>query len=289
MNLGFVGIGAMGGPVARHLLRHGHALGVYARRSAALGPLVAEGAVAYPSPGELASRSDAVFTMVTATSDVEEVIFGPGGIASGARPGLLVVDMSTIAPGATRDFAGRLARNGIDMLDAPVSGGPDGARNGTLTIMAGGSADAFNRARPLFECFAKTILHMGESGAGQTTKACHQLLLLVTAEGVAEALTLASRNGLDPVKVQQAMMHGIASGGVLDRFGSRMASRNFAAGLPMRLYRKDLQIVLDLAGDSGATLPAGTLTMQHIVRLMDAGHADSDLSVLITAVDEGAS
>jgi 2-hydroxy-3-oxopropionate reductase len=261
---------------------------VYARRPEALPPLVAAGASLYQSASELAAHSDVVFTMVTATSDVEEVLFGPAGIAAGGRPGLLVIDMSTIAPAATRDFAARLARKGIDMIDAPVSGGPDGARNGTLTIMAGGSVDAFNRARPIFACFGKAIFHLGECGAGQTTKACHQLLLLITAEGAAEALTLARRNGVDPVKAQQVMMTGIASSRVLDRFGSRMAARNFSEGLPTRLYRKDLQIVLDLASASGVTLPAGELTMQHIRRLMDAGRGDSDLSVLITAIDDRA-
>src|SRR5207253_2338861 len=139
-----------------------------------------------------------VVTMVTATADVEQVMFGAEGLASGGRAGLLVVDMSTIAPVATREFAARLAERGIDMVDAPVSGGPDGARQGTLTIMAGGRPEAFARALPLLECFGSTILHMGPSGAGQATKACHQLLLLVTAEGVAEALTLAQRSGVDP-------------------------------------------------------------------------------------------
>ena len=288
MNVGFVGLGTMGRPVALHLLHGGYDVGVFARRPAALAPLVAEGATAYPSARELAAHSDVVFTMVTATPDVEEVLFGPAGIAAGGRPGLLVIDMSTIAPAATRDFAARLASKGIDMIDAPVSGGPDGARNGTLTIMAGGSADAVTRARPLFECFAKTSVHMGDCGAGQTTKACHQLLLLITAEGAAEALTLASRSGLDAVKVQQVMMTGIASSRVLDRFGSRMAAREFADGLPTRLYRKDLQIVLDLAAQSRVSLPAGELTMKHIRRLMDAGRGDADLSVLITAIDEAA-
>ena len=285
MNIGFIGLGTMGRPVASHLMRHGHSMGVYARRSAALEPLRAEGATVYSTPGDLASHSDVVFTMVTATADVEEVLFAPAGVASGGRPGLMVVDLSTIAPATARDCASRLAGQGIEMVDAPVSGGPDGARNGTLTIMAGGSREAFGRARPLFECFATTILHMGGSGAGQTTKACHQLLLLITAEGVAEALTLASRNGVDPALAQHAMMSGIASSRVLDRFGSRMAARQFADGIPARLYRKDLEIVLDLARSSRLTIPAGELTMEHIRRLMDSGLADADLSALITVIE----
>jgi 2-hydroxy-3-oxopropionate reductase len=285
MNIGFIGLGTMGRPVALHLMRHGHSMGVYARRPAAVEPLLAEGATVYAAPSQLASHSDVVFTMVTTTADVEEVLFAPAGVAAGGRPGLMVIDMSTIAPVAARDFALRLARQGIAMIDAPVSGGPDGARNGTLTIMAGASPEAFNLARPLFECFGTTILHLGGSGAGQTTKACHQLLLLITAEGVAEALTLASRNGVDPALAQQAMMSGIASSRVLDRFGARMAARHFADGIPARLYRKDLQIVLDLARSSSVTIPAGELTMEHIRRLVDAGRGDADLSALITVIE----
>ena len=285
MNIGFIGLGTMGQPVALHLMRGGHAMGVYARRPGALEPLLARGATAYATPCEVASHSNVVFTMVTATADVEEVLFASAGVESGGRPGLTVIDMSTIAPAAARDFASRLARKGIDMIDAPVSGGPDGARNGTLTIMAGGSLAAFNRARPLFECFATTIFRMGESGAGQTTKACHQLLLLITAEGAAEALTLASRNGVDPVLAQKAMMSGIASSRVLDRFGSRMATREFAGGIASRLYRKDLQIGLDLATRSSLAVPAGEATMEHIRRLMDNGLGDADLSALITVIE----
>ena len=285
MNIGFIGLGTMGRPVALHLMRRGHSMGVCARRTATLEPLLAEGAAGHSSPSDLASHSDVVFTMVTATADVEEVLFAPTGVAAGGRPGLMVIDMSTIAPAAAREFASRLAKKEIELIDAPVSGGPDGARNGTLTIMAGGSLEAFTRARPLFECFGTTILHMGGSGAGQTTKACHQLLLLITAEGAAEALTLASRNGVDPVLAQQAMMSGIASSRVLDRFGARMAARQFADGIPARLYDKDLKIALDLARASGLDLPAGELTMEHIRRLTDSGLGDADLSALITVIE----
>jgi 2-hydroxy-3-oxopropionate reductase len=285
MQIGFIGLGTMGQPVAQHLMRHGHAMGVYARRAAALDPLLAAGAVAYQTPRELAAHSDVVFTMVTATADVEEVLFAHTGIAAGGRRGLTVVDMSTIAPAAAREFAARLAERGIALVDAPVSGGPEGARNGTLTIMAGGSPESFDRVRPLFECFGATILHLGAAGAGQTTKACHQLLLLITAEGAAEALTLARRSGVDPVMARQAMMSGIAASRVLDRFGARMAQRQFAAGIPARIYRKDLQIVLDLAREARVSLPAGELTMQHILELVERGRGDEDLSALITVVE----
>lgn len=247
---------------------------------------MAGGARACTTPAEVAASVDVIFTMVTATADVEQVLFGEQGIASGANTGLLVIDMSTIAPLAAREFAASLAAQGVDMVDAPVSGGPDGAKNGALTVMAGGTADAFGRARPLFECFGTTIVHVGASGAGQVTKACHQLLLLITAEGTAEALTLAQRNGVDPALARQVMMAGIASSRVLDRFGGRMVAREFENGISARLYRKDLGIVLDLARAVGAALPAGTLTMEHIQKLIDTGRGDADLSALITVIEE---
>jgi 2-hydroxy-3-oxopropionate reductase len=286
MKVGFIGLGAMGRPVAQHLIRHGHELTIFARQAEVRDALVAAGARAAASPAEVAGASDVVFTMVTATSDVEQVLFGPGGLAEGARRGLLVVDMTTIAPRAAREFAQRLAAQHVDMVDAPVSGGPDGAKNGALTIMAGGTREAFAKAQPLFECFGKTIVHVGASGAGQVTKACHQLLLLVTAEGVAEALTLAVRNGVDAAIAREVMLAGIASSRVLDRFGDRMAARAFTDGISIRLYKKDLGIVLDLAREAGISLPAAELTMDNIRRLFDRGRADDDLSVLITALDE---
>ena len=271
--------------MALHLMRAGHSLGVFARRPDALDTILAAGAKNFASPHELAAHCDVVFTMVTATGDVEQVLFGDAGVASGGHPGLLVIDMSTIAPLAAKDFASRLEMMGIAMLDAPVSGGPDGARQATLTIMVGGTEEAFERARPLFECLGKTILRMGPSGSGQATKACHQLLLLITAEGAAEALTLAQRCGVDPVLAQQVMMTGIASSRVLDRFGSRMAARQFENGIAARLYRKDLQIVLDLARTVGVELPAGAVTMEHIARIVARGRENEDLSVLITEVE----
>lgn len=284
--VGFIGLGAMGRHVALHLRRHGHEVCAFARRPESLLALTAAGASTAASARELAEKSDVVFTMVTATADVEHVLFGEDGVAASARAGLLVVDMSTIAPAAARTFATRLAASGTDMVDAPVSGGPEGARDGTLTIMAGGTPDAFSRALPFFECFGSTILHMGPSGAGQATKACHQLLLLITAEGVAEALTLAARSGVDPVLVQQAMMSGIASSRVLDRFGRRMAARAFEDGISARLYRKDLQIVLDQAERVGLATPAGEVAMRHLQWLVDEGHGDLDLSALITAFEK---
>ena len=286
MQLGFIGLGTMGRPMALNLIKGGHTMSVYARRPEAAQPLIDEGATACSAPATVAERSDVIFTMLTGTSDVEQVVLGDDGVIQGGRRAALVIDMSTIDPTATQAIARTLAAEGVDMLDAPVSGGPEGARNAALTIMVGGSSAALERARPLFDLLGPTVIHLGESGAGQTTKACHQLALLVTAQGVAEALTLAGRCGLDVERVRQAMMGGVASSRVLDLFGTRMASRNFRAGIESRLYHKDLDIVLRLAHDRGTALPAGALTMQFINALVGRGRGIDDLSALITVVEE---
>ena len=213
MQLGFIGLGTLGRPMALRLMNGGHAMSVHARRAEAALPLVDHGATVCPTPAAVAERRDGGFTMVTGTSDVEAVVLGDdgAGIIHGARRGTVVIDMSTIAPTATRRIAQTLDDRGIDMLDAPVSGGPQGARDAALTMMVGGPSAALERVRPLLALLGPTIIHLGESGAGQTTKACHQLALLVTAQGVAEALTLARRCGLDVERVRQVMMGGMAS------------------------------------------------------------------------------
>ena len=285
MRVGFIGLGVMGRPMALNLLRGRHEVTVYARRAASLDPLLERGATAAPTPAALAGGCDAVFTMLTGTSDVEQILLGADGVAQGARPGTVVIDTSTIDPTATRAIASALAERGVDMLDAPVSGGPHGARDASLSIMVGGKADVLERARPLFECIGTKVLHMGEHGAGQVTKACHQLLLLVTAQGVAESLALARRAGLDAGRVRHAMLQGMASSRVLDFFGDRMARRDFEAGIESRLYHKDLDIILTLAHDLGVALPAGAVTMQFINGLHGRGLGRDDLSALLTLVE----
>ena len=285
MRVGFIGLGVMGRPMALNLLRGGHQVTVHARRPAACAPLIERGAARSATPAELAAACDAVFTMVTGTSDVESVLLGADGVAHGARPGAVVIDSSTIDPAATRAIAATLAARGVDMLDAPVSGGPHGARDATLAIMVGGRADVLERVRPLLDCLGATVRHMGGHGAGQATKACNQLLLLVTAQGVAEALVLARRAGLDAGQVREALLGGMASSRVLDFFGDRMARRDFAAGIESRLYHKDLDIVLRLAHDLGVALPAAALTMQLVNGLCGQGAGRDDLSALITRVE----
>lgn len=285
MKLGFIGLGVMGRPMALNLMKHGHEMAVYARRAASAAPLAAAGASVHATPAEVARHAEVVFTMVTTSADVEEVVLGEAGIIHGAAPGGVVVDMETISPVVARKVAARLAEKGIDMLDAPVSGGPMGAQQATLSIMVGGREAVFRRVKPLFECLGRTIVHMGDCGAGQITKACNQLALLVTAQGVAEALSLAKSCGLDPGKVREVMMGGVAASRVLELFGKRMVERDFENGIEARLYHKDLDIVLALAHELGLALPAAAVTMQHINALIGRGEGRSDLSALIRIVE----
>jgi 2-hydroxy-3-oxopropionate reductase len=288
MNLGFIGLGTMGTPMATHLIQAGHAMTVWARREASAAPLVAAGAHLAGSPREVGAAAEVVFTMVTTSADSEAVILGADGregIAHGLPAGGMIVDMATIAPGAARRIAQALAARGIDYVDAPVSGGPQGAREATLSIMAGGTPEAFARARPLLEKLGRSLQHMGASGAGQVTKACNQLALCVTAQGVAEALTLAAANGLDPVRVREVMAGGVAASRVLDLFGTRMATRDFGPGIDARFYHKDVGIVLELAQEMGLPLPAAALVKQQINALMGAGQGEQDFSALITVLE----
>jgi 3-hydroxyisobutyrate dehydrogenase-like beta-hydroxyacid dehydrogenase len=285
MNLGFIGLGVMGRPMALHLMKHGHTMGVYARRAESAVPLVAAGATRYDTPAALAAHCDVIFTMVTNSQDVEQVVLGPDGIAQGLRAGSVLVDMETISPAVARRVAAELLKKGVEMLDAPVSGGLAGAKQATLAIMAGGKPEVFERIKPLFACMGKTIIRVGDSGAGQITKACNQLLLLVTAQGAAEALALAKRCGVDPVTVREVLMGGIASSRVLDVFGKRMVERNFANGIDTRLYHKDLAIALGLVHDHGAAAPAAAVVMQHVNAAIGRGEGSSDLSVLIEVLE----
>jgi 2-hydroxy-3-oxopropionate reductase len=288
LKLGFIGLGAMGRPMALNLMKAGYAMTVYARRAQALEPLVAAGARTVANPAEVARAADVVFSLVTASADSEAVALGSNGLIEGARPGCVVIDMATISPLATRRIAQALEARGIEHVDAPVSGGPAGAQGATLAIMAGGKPQVFAQVKPLFECLGKTILHMGDHGAGQVTKACNQLALTVTAQAAAEAMALAKSCGLDPARVHEALMGGVAASRVLDLFGKRMVSRDFGTGIDTRLYHKDLGIVLELAQEAGLPLPAGAVVKQQINALMGAGEGNADFSVLIRALERAA-
>ncbi|MGQ0752779.1 MAG: NAD(P)-dependent oxidoreductase [Betaproteobacteria bacterium] len=286
MRLGFIGLGVMGRPMALNLMKGGHEMAVYARRAASVEPLVSAGARALPTPAEVAAHAEVIFTVVTNSSDVEDVVLGSSGLIHGAASGSVVVDMETISPVVARNVACSLAEKNIDMLDAPVSGGPMGAEQATLSIMVGGKPAVFERVRPLLECLGKTIVHVGDHGAGQITKACNQLALLVTAQGIAEALSLAKKAGVDVARVRDVMMGGVAASRVLELFGKRMIERNFDNGIDARLYYKDLDIVLGLAHALGIALPAAALTMQSINALIGRGEGRKDLSSLIRIVED---
>jgi len=286
LKVGFIGLGAMGRHMALHLQKGGHQLGVWARRAESAAPLVAIGATRHDTPAALAAASDVVFTMVTASSDFEQVVLGASGIFQGAKPGLVLVDMETISPAVARAVAQQLAAKGIEMLDAPVSGGPMGAEQATLSIMVGGKPEVFERIKPLFACMGKTITRVGDIGAGQVTKACNQLALLVAAQGVAESLHLAARLGADPAKVREVLMGGVAASRVMELFGKRMVERNFDNGIDTRLYHKDLGIILCLAHEAGLATPGGALVMQQINALMGQGRGRDDLAALITVLEK---
>jgi 2-hydroxy-3-oxopropionate reductase len=210
MRVGFVGLGAMGRPMAMHLLRAGHRLAVWARRPEAAAPLLAAGAIACADAADVARRSEVVFTIVTGSADVESVALGADGLGEGLAVGSILVDMSTIAPETARSLARRLSRQGVEMLDAPVSGGEQGAIAATLAIMVGGKAAVLERVRPLLECLGKTIVHVGDNGAGQVAKACNQMVMVGAIQAVAEALHLAAAAGADPARVRQALGGGSA-------------------------------------------------------------------------------
>lgn len=285
MKLGFIGLGVMGRPMALNLMKHGHEMGVYGRREAPLAPLLDAGARRYETPAALAAACDVLFTMVTASQDVEAVALGSDGVVHGARRGMVLIDMETIAPAMVRSVAAALAGHGIDMLDAPVSGGPAGAQQATLSIMVGGKAEVYQRMLPLFHALGKTVVHMGDHGAGQTAKACNQLALLVNAMGTAEALLLAARSGLDPAKVRDVMLGGVASSRVLELFGKKMTDRDFSAGIEARLYYKDLHIALDLVHELGIATPAAAVAMQHVNAVIGRGEGGSDLSALLKVLE----
>jgi 2-hydroxy-3-oxopropionate reductase len=285
INIGFIGPGIMGGPMAVNLMKGGHKLWVYARRPAATQSLVAVGATACATPAEVARHADVIFTIVSDTPDVESVIFGEQGIASQARPGTVIVDMSTISPTATKSFAERLAQQGIDMLDAPVSGGETGAINGTLSIMVGGKTKVFERVKPLFECMGKNIVHIGDNGAGQVAKACNQIVVAVTIEAVAEALTFARKNGADPAKVREALMGGFAGSKIMEVHGKRMLDNDFKPGFKVGLHQKDMRIVMETAHQLGVALPAAALVTQHLNALMGTGDTNLDSAAVVKVIE----
>ena len=286
--VGFIGLGRMGRPMARNLLAAGHALTVHSRSPAPVEELASEGAAKASSPSEVGAASEVVITMLPDTPDVEVVLFREGGVAEGASPGSLVIDMSTVDPSATRRFAERLAEREIGMLDAPVSGGDIGARDGTLSIMAGGSEADFARALPLFEVLGENVVHVGPSGAGQIAKACNQLVVAGTLEVVAEALVLAAKAGVDPAKVREALLGGFAASRILDVHGRRMLEGNFVPGFRAELMHKDARIVVSAARELGVGVPAFERVEAELARLVQDRGGEVDYSAIVTIREDDA-
>ena len=276
----------MGAPMARRLLQCGYAVTVWARRPEAMAPLLASGAKSGASPADVAAHSDITITMVTDSRAVEDVILGDRGIAHGARSGTLVIDHSTIAPDAARRIAASLAARGIDVLDAPVSGGSGAAEAGTLAIMVGGAEAALDRARPVLSCYSKTVVHIGPSGAGQVAKACNQICTIVNQLGAAEAMLLAERAGVDPHKVKDALMGGFAASRMLELQAPKMIARTFEGKVESRLHYKDILIVLDLARAVGIELPASRVAADLLALLQERGGARLDSAAIFTVLGE---
>ena len=285
--IGFIGLGIMGKPMAKNLLAAGYPLLVLNRSRGPVEELLALGAAAGTTPREVASRSDVVITMLPDSPDVEAVALGDDGIAAGAKHGALWIDMSTIAPATTKHVAERLAAEGVESLDAPVSGGEKGAIDATLSIMAGGSDTAFARAKPIFDVLGKNVVHVGELGAGQVTKACNQIVVGVTIEAVAEALALAEASGVDPRKVRAALLGGFAQSKILEVHGQRMIDRAFNPGFKSKLHRKDMSIAANAGDEHGLDLAAAKLVRERFDALTARGDGDRDHSALFTLYAEG--
>jgi 2-hydroxy-3-oxopropionate reductase len=278
--IGFIGLGIMGKPMARNLIKAGYHLVLHNRSREAIKELASEGAMPASSPKEVAGNSDVVITMLPDSPDVEEVILGPQGVIEGGLPGMLFIDMSTIAPATARKVYESLKSKGIEALDAPVSGGEVGAMEGTLSIMVGGNENAFQRALPLFQIMGKNIVHIGNPGAGQVTKACNQMVVALTIQAVSEALTLAEKAGVDPAKVREALLGGFAQSRILDLHGKRILERNFQPGFKLKLHRKDLGIALQTGRELSVPLFATAQAAELMDRLLARGKGDLDHSAL---------
>jgi len=284
MKIGFIGLGVMGRPMAEHLIDAGHQVNL-SRVKEASEYLVNKGGKAVDSAKAVAETSDIIILMLPDTPDVEAVLFGENGVASGLSAGKLVIDMSSISPVATKDFARRVEALDCDYLDAPVSGGEVGARAASLTIMVGGKEQAFERARPLLEKMGKNITLVGGVGDGQTAKVANQIIVGLTIEAVSEALLFAKRAGADPAKVRQALMGGFASSRILEVHGERMVKETFDPGFRIRLHRKDMTLAVDAARALDLALPNTAATQQLMNAAVASGDGDRDHSALIKTLE----
>jgi 2-hydroxy-3-oxopropionate reductase len=283
MKIGFIGLGIMGRPMALNLKKAGHDLIVPERGS--LTDDIRAAATVVADAKAAAAGAEVVILMVPDTPDVERVLFGASGVAEGLKPATLVIDMSSISPTATKDFARRINEKGCDYLDAPVSGGEVGAKNAALTIMVGGPEAAFERAKPLFEAMGKNITLVGGNGAGQTCKVANQIIVALNLQAVSEALVFAAKAGADPAKVRQALMGGFANSRILEVHAERMIKRTFAPGFRIRLHQKDLNLALQSAREMNMSLPNTAIAQQMFSAVAAAGGADLDHSAMVQAIE----
>ena len=280
--IGFIGLGIMGKPMALRLVRAGFPLVVHNLSRPSVDELVEAGADAASSPREVAERSDVVITMLPDSPDVEAVVLGKDGVIEGVREQMLLIDMSTIAPSTARHVHAQLAERNVEAIDAPVSGGEPAAVDGQLSIMAGGSDAALERAEPIFAELGKATTHIGGPGAGQVAKAANQVVVALTIQAVAEALTLADNADVDPARVREALLGGFAQSKILEAHGEKMLEDRFEPGFRIALHRKDVGIALDTARDQGVALPATAQVAELFNALIAQGAGDRDHSALVT-------
>jgi 2-hydroxy-3-oxopropionate reductase len=283
--IGFIGLGIMGKPMARHLLKAGYSLVLHNRSRAAVDELGKDGAHSAMNSREVAQRSDVIITMLPDSPDVELVYGSENGIFAGTKSGTLLIDMSSISPVVARRLASEADTRGCDMLDAPVSGGEAGAVAATLSIMIGGKASAVERAMPIFEKLGKNIVHVGAAGAGQVTKAANQMVVGTTIAIVGEALVLAAKAGVDPAKVRQALLGGFAQSKILEAHGQKMLDRNFKPGFRLRLHEKDMKIALATGSEYGVPLMVTGVVGQMMTAMKGMGNGDLDHSGLVKFVE----
>ncbi|HRP23108.1 NAD(P)-dependent oxidoreductase [Thauera sp.] len=285
MEVGFIGLGLMGRPMALNLIKAGHTVHVWSRRRESMRALLEAGAGDCASAADVARRAAVTISMVADAPDVEQVALGPAGVAEGAGEGHVHIDMSTIAPAAAQSIAARLAAQGIAALDAPVSGGEGGAIAGSLTIMVGGEAAAFERVLPLFEAMGSSVTRIGEAGAGQVAKACNQILTGVGVAAVAEALNFARKSGVDAAPVREALLGGFAWSRILENHGQRMLDRNFQPGFKAWMHHKDMRIVMDEAHRLGLALPAAAATAQLFSAMLGSVLGEDDSVAMLKLLE----
>jgi 2-hydroxy-3-oxopropionate reductase len=284
MKIGYIGLGLMGRPCAMHLLDAGHQLTLYARRQSTLLPFESTNSTLCMTPADVAAETEIVFVNVSDTPDVEQVVLGKDGIIDAARPGSIVIDMSTISPLKTGEIAAQLKLRDIHMLDAPVSGGTTGAKSATLSIMVGGDKPVFERILPLFELMGSNIVHIGGNGAGQLAKACNQIIITQTITAVAEAFCLADAMSIDKSKIREALLGGFANSRILEQHGQNMIDEDYTPGFKAGLHHKDMAMVLQTAGVLGIALPGTAISAQWLNVLVGQGDAELDSSALYKVI-----